>query len=312
MSRSPTSYTAPLTAEQAETLRKLLEAKSFSFSGKPYALFSAKKDKVNVTVYEKGPKVLVQGKGTAEFVEFLLEPEVLGEAKMGYEEELEPEMFAPHIGVDESGKGDFFGPLVIAAVYSDAEIARTLLDAGIMDSKKIGSDARIRSLSDVVREAPGVAYKVLVLRPVKYNELYERFANLNRLLAWGHATVIEDVLAMRPDCSRALSDQFANPAVLKRALKERGKAIELQQKTKAESDVAVAAASILAREAFIDWLDQASEEWGETLPKGASRQVKEAGRRLLRSHGREIFRDTAKLHFKTARELYDEIVTESA
>src|SRR5207249_4837544 len=136
------SYTHPLTQEQAAKLRALLEELGFEFSPKEYALFFAQKNKVSVAVYEKGPKVLVQGKGVEEFVQFQLEPKILGEAKLGYEEVHSPEMFEPHFGVDESGKGDFFGPLVISGVYVDRGIARKLLDAGVVDSKKIGSDAR--------------------------------------------------------------------------------------------------------------------------------------------------------------------------
>lgn len=131
----------------------------------------------------------------------------------------------------------------------------------------------------------------------------ESIGNLNRLLAWGHAKIIENVLERRPDCPRALSDQFANPRVLERALRDRGKSIELQQRTKAESDVAVAAASILAREGFIDWMRDASEAVGLSLPKGASAQVKQAGRRIVERFGREKLRELSKLHFKTAGEI---------
>ena len=131
-----TSFTSLLTPQQASELRALLEELGFEFSSKQYTLFFAQKDKLSVAVYEKGPKILVQGKGVEEFVQFELEPKILGEAKLGYEEVHSPEMFEPHFGVDESGKGDFFGPLVIAGVYVDRAIARKLMDAGVQD--KIG------------------------------------------------------------------------------------------------------------------------------------------------------------------------------
>src|SRR5690349_8481614 len=140
------SYMHPLTSEQAGKLRTLLEESGFQFSPKPYTILFAQKNKLSVAVYEKGPKVLLQGKGVEEFVQFELEPKILGEAKLGYEEVHSPEMFEQHFGVDESGKGDFFGPLVISGVYVDRFIARKLLDAGVVDSKRIGSDARIRAL----------------------------------------------------------------------------------------------------------------------------------------------------------------------
>src|SRR5246127_1931672 len=142
------TYTAPLSGDQATRLRALLEELGFDFSPKEYTLFFAQKNKLSVAVYEKGPKVLVQGRDVEEFVQFELEPKILGEAKLGYEEVHSPEMFEPHFGVDESGKGDFFGPLGISGVYVDRGIARKLIDAGIQDSKRIGSDARIRALAD--------------------------------------------------------------------------------------------------------------------------------------------------------------------
>ncbi len=298
-----TLYTSPLTPAQAAKLRTLLEEDGYRFEPKPYTLYYAVKDKLNVAVYEKGPKVVLQGKGTQDFVTFRLEPEVLGEAKLGYEEVHNPEMFAPHCGIDESGKGDFFGPLVIAGCYTDAEITRTLMAAGIQDSKKIGSDQRIRDLAKIIRATPGAVHSVVSIGPEKYNELYKKFTNLNSLLAWGHARVIENLLELRPDCPRALSDQFANPALIKRALLEKGRAIQLDQRTKAESDVAVAAASILARERFIDWMDQTGRATGTAIPRGASAQVKEVARKFVAAQGAPILRRLAKVHFKTASEI---------
>ena len=113
---SANSHTAMISEEQAEKLRGVLEQQGFEFGEKPYTLFSAKKGKLNVSVYQKGPKVLVQGRETGDFVRFTLEPEILGEARLGYEEVHQPEMFEPHFGIDESGKGDYFGPLVVALI----------------------------------------------------------------------------------------------------------------------------------------------------------------------------------------------------
>jgi ribonuclease HIII len=298
-----TTYTKPLTTEQATKLRSVLSAQHFSFENKPYCLYAATKPGTNVLVYEKGPKVLVQGKGTEEFVSLVLEPLVLGKAELGYEEVHHPEMFAPHIGVDESGKGDFFGPLVIAGAYVDRDVAHRLREAGVMDSKRITSDARIRSLATVIKAMPGIAFDVIAVGPERYNEMHTKFGNLNRLLAWGHARVIENLLEKRPECPQALSDQFADPAVLKRALGERGKQIELVQRTKAESDPAVAAASILAREKFIDWLAEHGERLGLDLPRGASAQVKTQAQLLVQQHGIDTLGKVAKLHFRTADEL---------
>lgn len=295
------SYTHPLTHAQADVLREILAEQEFEFKEKPYTIFAAAKGKLNISVYEKGPKVLVQGKQTEDFVRFTLEPEVLGEAKLGYEEELQPEMFAPHFGIDESGKGDFFGPLVIAGAYTDRDTARALIDAGVGDSKKI-ADSKIKKLAATIRKMPGVEHEVIMIGPEKYNALYAKIGNVNRLLAWGHSAVIERLCEKRPDCPRALSDQFANPSLIRNALGERGRQIELQQRTKAESDVAVAAASILARDKFVWWIENTSEKLGLTIPKGASAAVRQAAGQLVEKHGKSVLGGLVKTHFKTADE----------
>lgn len=301
-----TTYTIALTEPQVKALRQLLEERGFRFTPRPYTIFFAQKDKLSVAVYEKGPKLLLQGKGIEDFVSFELEPKILGEARLGYEEVHLPEMFEPHFGVDESGKGDFFGPLVIAGVFTDRAIARAFLQNGIQDSKRIGSDARIRALAKVIRTTPGVVFDVVLIGPERYNDLYEKFANLNRLLGWGHARVIENLLAKRPDCPRALSDKFADAQVIEQALLQHGGAIKLEQRTRAESDLAVAAASILAREAFIDWLERTGKRIGLQLPRGVSAPAKEAARQIAERDGPEALRRYAKTHFRTAHEVAPE------
>lgn len=302
-----TSYTHALTADQAARLRGLLAERGFEFMTKPYCLYAAAKAKVNVLVYEKGPKVVVQGKETEDFVTNLLEPEILGEAKLGYEEVHHPEMFEPHIGVDESGKGDFFGPLVIAGVYVDAEVTHRLREMGAVDSKRIGTDGRIAQLAGEIRRTRGLVWEVIAIGPERYNQLYAKFGNLNRLLAWGHAKIIENLLERVPGCPRAISDQFANPAVLQKALQERGRGIELVQRTKAESDPAVAAASILARDGFVSWLKTHGERFGMDFPKGVSNNVKQAAAKLVEKHGAGILHTLCKTHFRTASEISQEI-----
>jgi ribonuclease HIII len=293
------SHTAALTSDQAVRLRAVLERDGFDFGVKEYAVFSAKKGKLNVTVYEKGPKVLIQGKDTEDFIRFTLEPEILGEAKLGYEEVHMPDAFQPHFGIDESGKGDYFGPLVIAGVFTDAVIARRLLDAGVMDSKRISGAARIRALAAIIRATPGCAWEIVSIGPERYNQLHAQFKNLNRLLAWGHARVIEKLAAARPDCPRALSDQFARADVLAAALKKNGVPIHLEQRTKGEADIAVAAASILARERFVDWMEKTSQAGGVKLPLGASAAVVQAAKQVIERHGEESLGRVAKLHFRT-------------
>ena len=298
-----TTYTQEIEEGDVEKLRELLKRGGFEMLVKPYAYYGARKGKLNVTVYEKGPKVLIQGKDTEEFVKFILEPEILGEARLGYEEVHNPEMFQPHFGINESGKGDYFGPLVIAGAYTDLESTRALMEAGVMDSKRVSSRDRIVNLSGIIRRTQGVKVSVILVGPKRYNELYERFANLNELLAWGHAKVIKELSELVPGCPRALSDQFANPRVLERALARQEVNVKLQQRTKGESDVAVAAASILAREAFVRWIENASETWGLALPLGAGAPVLASGREFIALHGRERLAEIAKFHFKTTNQL---------
>src|SRR2546430_11487827 len=296
------SYSHALTNEQATKLRALLDELGFEFSPKEYTIFFGQKNKLSVAVYEKGPKVLVQGKGVEEFVQFELEPKILGEAKLGYEEVHAPEMFEPHFGVDESGKGDFFGPLVIAGIYVDRVIARKLIEAVVQDSKRISSDARIRGLADAIRKNSMGVMDVVLIGPAKYNELYDKFGNLNKLLAWGHARVIENLLAKKPECPRSLSDQFADARVITASLLKHGRKIAIEQRPRAESDIAVAAASILAREAFINWLERKSKELGLRLERGVSPSVKENARKLVELNGPGALREVAKVHFRTAHE----------
>lgn len=299
MAKEINSYTHPINETQVNQLRDILEQENYEFKHKDYAIFSAKKNRLNITVYEKGPKVLIQGKDTKGFVKFILEPKILGFAKLDYEEQLFPKMFEPHFGIDESGKGDFFGPLVIAGAYTDRNLARSLIDAGITDSKKI-SDSKIKKLSKIIKESSGIEYEIILISPEKYNELYSKIGNLNNLLAWGHAKCIENLCQKKPECQRALSDQFAKSSVLESSLGSEGQKILLEQRIKAEEDVAVAAASVLARNHFVDWMDKNSNKLGIELPKGASSRVIDAGDQLVKSHGKGILSKIAKTHFKTA------------
>src|SRR5271170_4270080 len=302
----PSSFTFKISPAQAEKLRKILEEKNFMFREVPYTLFGAQKQKLTVNAYSSG-KLLVQGKGAKEFVEFTIEPEIVGEAKLGYDEVHHPEMFQPHLGIDESGKGDFFGPLVIAGVYVDGDLPRQLLDLGVKDSKQITSDQKALDLADDIKDLITLdRCNVVVISPEKYNDLYVKFKNLNRLLAWGHATVIENLLTRWPKCPRALSDKFAHETLIQRALKERGKQIVLQQRTKAESDIAVAAASILARAAFLQRLKFLGEKFGVELPKGASAQVKAVAREIVQKSGAATLKSVCKFHFKTYREVVED------
>ncbi|VVM05968.1 Ribonuclease HIII [Methylacidimicrobium cyclopophantes] len=269
-----------------------------------HGFFEGRGRSVIVRAYRSG-KVVVQGSGAADFVEMFLEPEILREARIGYEEALEPEESLPHAGSDECGKGDFFGPLVVAAAYVDPEIARALRRLGVRDSKEVKSDARAIHLSEEIRKAVRGRCSLVVLGPAKYNELYRRFGNLNRLLAWAHATALCELLRKVPSCPRALVDQFAKAPVLERALEQQGLSLPVEQKPRAESDIAVAAASLLARGEFLRRLALLGKEAGMRLPKGASSPVREAAREIVRRHGAERLHALAKIHFRTYAQAAD-------
>lgn len=201
------------------------------------------------------------------------------------------------IGIDESGKGDYFGPLVIAAVFVDQTTQRELALMQVRDSKKI-SDGRILEMAPDIRQI--CPHSLIAIGPQKYNELYAKIKNLNRLLAWGHARALENVL-QQVECSLAISDQFGDEQLILNALQEKGKQITLEQRPKAESDLAVAAASIVARAEFLIRLRRLSEEVGTTLPKGASATVELAAKMVVKKHGQERLATVAKLHFKTTQ-----------
>ena len=305
-----TSHTAKLSPEQAETLRGILTKRDFDTADVPHALYSFKRPGLTVTWYESG-KLLAQGKGTREFVEFTLEPEVLGQATLGYELETQPEQLEPRLGVDESGKGDFFGPLVVAGVYVNEPIARALHELGVKDSKTITTDKKIATLAKGIRETPGCVHSVVPIGNATYNRLHQTMRNVNKILAWGHARVIENLLGQRhrmePPPLRAISDQFArNKATVKSALMEEGRQLELVQMHKAESDIAVAAASILARAVFVERLATLGREFDLELPKGASSKVDAAGAEFLKKHGMNKLGKVAKLHFRTTQKIQAE------
>jgi ribonuclease HIII len=297
------SYTCPLDADKIAQLKRDLRARGFIFREIPYTHFGAEHrgEKVNVAVYTSG-KLVVQGKGTTDFVQFYLEPQLLGEARLGYEHVLDPTMLEPRIGVDESGKGDFFGPLVIAGAFLDEAAARNMMEIGVRDSKLIKSDARIAEVAKQIRATSGCVTDVVAIGPEKYNELHARMRNVNDILGWGHARVIENLLG-RVDSPKAISDQFGNKRIIEKALMERGRKIKLVQRHKAESDLAVAAASIIARDEFVVRLRRLGKEYGVTLPKGASAAVQEAGRELVAKHGRDILGKVAKTHFSTTQKM---------
>jgi len=299
-----TLHTCKLTDAQASALDAALRARHWQPRTVPYARFAFESDKTNIVFYESG-KLVVQGKGTAEFVEFVLEPEILQQAKLGYETVLDPSLLLPRIGVDESGKGDFFGPLCIAGVYVNESVIQSWEDKGVRDSKLVSSDKKIAELAEVIRTTPGCVTNFVVVGNEAYNRLYAKMRSVNTLLAWGHARVIENLMGLRyrmnPAPVRAISDQFAaSKSVVEKALMTSGKQIELVQRHKAEEDLAVAAASILARDEFVKGLAKLEKQYATKLPKGASKAVDDVAKTIFEERGVDSLAKLAKMHFRTA------------
>ncbi len=290
------TFVATIDLTLAPKLQEDLADQGFVLTKPPYTIFSANKTGVSCTLYTSG-KITVQGKGKDDFISFYLEPEILKNVSYSY-----PEVsvdLIPHIGADEAGKGDFFGPLCIGAVYADENGIKELLKLGVKDSKQM-SDKAMLALAPKIRAA--TAATVVRISPLKYNEMYQSFHNLNHLLAWGHATAIAE-LVQKTGCQKALIDQFTKESLVEIALAKKGIRIDLAQRPRAEEDPVVAAASIMARAAFVDGIDALGKEVGMTLPKGASSLVIDAGRRLVQKEGRAILEKVGKLHFKTTQEI---------
>lgn len=300
------SFTFALTEPQQTKLATLLRSGNYRPRETPYTVVAVEGPDCTIALYTSG-KCVVQGKGAQDWVTYTLEPEVLLEARLGYETVHTPEMFQPHLGVDESGKGDFLGPLVIAAAYTDESIVPLFQKMNVRDSKQITSDRKAEELAGEIIEVLKGRYAVVTIGPRAYNRLYAKMRSVNRMLAWGHARAIEDVLAKVPDCPRAVSDQFGPTQQIERALLQRGRGIKLEQRPRAESDPAVAAASIIARAGFLRALRDLRERYGIDIPKGASPQVRAAARALIEKNGPGVLLDAAKCHFKTTDDVLAEM-----
>lgn len=310
-----TTYTYELTDEQQNILLLIMEGGNYRKRQVPYSLMSIEGDGFNCTLYEKEKhgkrKCCIQGGKAEDFVLFVLEPQVLGAAALGYEAVLDPDRDKPHGGSDESGKGNYFGPLVTACCYVDEKIAEALREAGVKDCKQM-SDKAVLTVGAKIRQLLGPQrYSVVKIGPATYNRLYAKIKNINRLLAWSHGACIEALLEKQPACPKMVVDQFARTEdVVKRALKERGRKIIVDQHHKAESDIAVAAASVVAREIFLRDLIKTLPEYGldsaneenpvGAIPKGSSDpRIRELAEICVKKNGPVWIMNHCKAHFQT-------------
>ena len=309
------TYTYELTEEQQNVLLLIMEGGNYRKRTVPYSLMSIEGDGFNCTLYAKEKhgrrKCCIQGGKAEDFVLFVLEPQVLGAATLGYENVLDPDRDKAHGGSDESGKGDYFGPLVVACCYVDETLATSLREMGVKDCKQM-SDKSVLAVGAKIRHLLGPKRWAFVkIGPAAYNRLYAKIRNINRLLAWAHGTCIESLLEKQPSCPKVVVDQFApTETVIKRALKTRGRRIVVDQHHKAESDIAVAAASVVARELFLRDLVAALPDYGlaaateenpvGAIPKGSSDpRIRELAEACVRRNGPEWILNHCKAHFQT-------------
>lgn len=294
-------YTIELSDAQMEQVKSWCDRHLWAFYDVNHARFAFKGDRVNLVGYQSG-KLVIQGKNTEDFVTYVLEAEITKDPRMGYDEIHHPEWFELHAGLDESGKGDFFGPLVSACVIADGDMVRSWIDEGIRDSKKITSDASILRFEGIIRKTKGIVITTTYANMAKYNELYYKFgSNLNKLLAWMHAKSLEEALKKRR-VSWGMLDQFSKQPLVQSYFKD-DETFTLKMMTKAEADPVVAAASIIARATYIKQMAKLSKQLGEPLAKGANARVKEQASKIIRELGPDALKDFAKTHFKTANEV---------
>jgi ribonuclease HIII len=278
--------------DKLDLLKDKLKSKGFLFSESQtnkFLQWRARKDGICIDTYNTG-RIVFQGREADSFLannDFWSDTKIFGEEARDL------------IGIDESGKGDYFGPLVIGAVLVRSRQWKDLAMMGIMDSKSL-TDPRISHLSSQIKKT--CPHSLVVISPERYNQLYSKIRNLNRLLAWGHARALENILN-HWEAERALSDQFGDKTFLQSALLKKGKKIELEQRPKAEKNLAVAAASIIARDEFVKRLKALGEAYNTVLPKGAGPKILRVGRDFVQYNGFQALSQVAKLHFKTTKEL---------
>ncbi len=297
-------YTNKFSAQQVDKIRQFFESINSKFSPLQYGYWKAEGNGYVVSFY-KSLKFVVQGKMTdkiaSDFEKFMGISALVEEQKLFDTTDYENNdvSFSRYIGTDESGKGDFFGPLVIAGVYVDEELSKKFVDLGIKDSKKLDDKMIVKMSAHIRNNAP---HSVVVVMPEKYNELYNSFKNLNKLLAWGHARAIENVLE-KQSCDSALSDKFGDESLIKNALLKNGRKINLEQRVRGESYIGVAAASVIARAEFVKRCGELSNKFGFDFPKGASDKVVLTAKEYVQKFGKENLKCVAKMHFKTVQNL---------
>lgn len=290
------TFSEKITQKQAEEIKSFLANLAATFDSVQYSVWRAKTSNFQAIYYTSG-KLLIQGKDVSDIASKV--NEILGKSSCSEKREEILMNAEKYIGTDESGKGDFFGPLVVAGVQVNSENKQKFIDLGVKDSKKL-DDKKILQLANIIKA--NAVHSVVVMTPVKYNELYNKFKNLNKLLAWGHARAIENILEKSP-CEYALADKFGDESLIKNALMQKGRSIILNQMVRAEADIAVACASVIARAEFVKRMADMEAKYELTMSKGASDKVVQQAKEFVKKYSFERLNEVAKIHFKTTNEL---------
>jgi len=274
-----------------------VEVNNYNFS----VNISSGRNEVKLLVYfgKKGVKKVLQGNKETEIYSSINDL-IFGKSLFEFKKN-EIDEPSDYIGTDESGKGDFFGPLVVAGVLADKKSLVELKKIGVKDSKEL-TDTVINNLAGRIKTLVKDKFEIIIINPAKYNELYSKIGNLNRLLAWGHAKVLENILE-RHHADEAISDKFGDEKLITSSLQKKGQKLILHQYTKAERYTAVAAASILAREKLNLWFVQMNKKYNIRLPKGASSGVITTAKEFISKYGKDELKNIIKLHFKTTKKI---------
>ncbi len=267
-------------------LYTLFDKEGFSFKSVDYAFFRAEKEGIIATFYKSG-KLLIQGKELDRIYELI---------KKRFVKENNSE---PWMGTDEAGKGDYFGPLVVAGVIVDPKKDIDLLKLGVKDSKRLTS-ARISVLAEVIKKQ--FFYEIVVLEPKKYNTIYKEEGNLNKILSGLHIKVIEKLIT-KNSVNKVVVDKFSKTSGI---IKYFDGKVSIDEIIKGEKDLACASASILARDAFNQYMEKMGKKYNFEFPKGSGKKVKEALFSFLESYPFEELKNVAKLHFKLTKEVLNE------
>lgn len=272
-----------------------IEQKQYNFE----SAISRGNEKIKLQVYfgKKGVKTILQGNQESDLYK-LVQSIVFEQQALPFNDALEDEP-VNYIGTDEAGKGDIFGPLVVAGFHYDESIRNTLAGIGVRDSKDL-SDFQIKQIAGKLKKMYEGKYSIVFISPEKYNELYASFNNLNKMLNWAHSKCAANLLETT-DAGTVITDKFS-----KLELNITSGNIEqkytLEQTPRAERFLGVAAASILARASFLSWFVQQIEV-AENLPRGAGEKAETSLRKIIKDHDRDTLNKIAKMHFKSVKKV---------